>query len=334
MKALLLVLAVVASGIGCASDAGTGGGPGASTGSSKAKVVVTTDILGDVTRNILGDQVDIEVLMPNALPPRNYQPAATDLNQLMGAQLIVAIGLGLEAGLQPALVEARAKGTPILEVGLTLNPIPLGGSEANSRPTVPVAGSAPSAPERAAPAAAPDPHLWLDPDRMKQAITLITDQAITLKGVDAAAVRRQRDAYVAQIDKADEEIQSTLAAIAEDRRRLVTVHDNLGYFADRYGFTIAGVIVPANRHDQDTALTDAEIAAAATSVAEQKASAIVADVLPQSTADAAAVAQAVEGSSPAVVPLTLEALGGPGSGAETYLGLLTTNAHALAARLA
>jgi zinc/manganese transport system substrate-binding protein len=336
----LIVLLTVLGAAGACTAGGDGGSAptgSAGGGSSKPKVVVTTDILGDVTRNILGDQVDVEILIPNSLPARNFTPAATDVNLLMGAQLIVAVGLGLEPGLAPALGEARTKGVTVLEVGPSLNPIPLGGSEANARAgvtTAPGSSASTSAPS----VAAPDPHIWMDPDRMKQAMKLIGDAAEKLTGVDASAVRSQIADYTAKIDKADEEIQSTLAPIPDTHRRVVTVRDDLAYFADRYGFTIVRVAIPANRENPDAPIDPAELLSIASVVVDQQAYAVIADALPQSLADAndiaTAVAAAPNTAVPVVVALDLEALGAPGSGAETYLGQLTTNAHTLAKALA
>jgi len=304
-------------------------------------VVVTTDILGDITRNILGDQVHVDVLVPNGVPPRTFKPAAADLDNVMGAQLIVAIGLGLEPGLQDAFVDARAKGIPVLEVGTFLNAIPLGGSEVRARATTSMppgstvtggTGGTGATTAQSTPPDALDPHVWLDPDRVKQAMKQIADAVTVLPSVDAAAIRRATEAYTARIDKADEEIQSTLAPITDERRRVATVQDNLTYFADRYGFSIATVVAPADRPSQDTPVGEDDIAAAAAAIADHRVSAIVTDASAESVRDAERVAAgaADRGASPVVVTLHLEALGVAGSGADTYLSLLTTNAHALA----
>jgi len=337
---VLVFSALFAGAMSCTS--GRDEGPpatGSSSAPARARVVVTTDILGDIARNILGDEVHVDVLVPNGVPPRTFKPAAADLDTIKRAQLIVAVGLGLEPGLQDAFVDARANGIPVLEVGTFLNAIPLGGSEVRARATSSIppgstatGGTTGGTGVQSTSPEALDPHVWLDPDRVKQAMKQIADAVTVLPSVDAAAIRRTTEAYTARIDKADEEIQSTLAPITDERRRVATVHDNLTYFADRYGFSIATVIAPAGTDTQDTPIDDADIAAASGAIADQQVAAIVTDASATSVLDAERVAAgaADRGASPVVVTLHLEALGVAGSGADTYLSLLTTNAHALA----
>ena len=42
----------------------------------------------------------------------------------------------------------------------------------------------------------------------------------------------------------DAEIAALLAPIPAERRQLVTGHESMGYFADRYGFTLVGAVIP------------------------------------------------------------------------------------------
>ena len=61
-------------------------------------------------------------------------------------------------------------------------------------------------------------------------------------GLDVGA--RAAD-LAARLDALDDELRRTLAAVPADRRELVTGHESMGYFADRYGFDLVGAVIPS-----------------------------------------------------------------------------------------
>ena len=89
----------------------------------------------------------------------------------------------------------------------------------------------------------PDPHLWMDPTFVAEAAMLIADAA-----VDAGWPESVKDCaadYSGQLAALDEEIASQVSVVDEGDRVLVTNHDAFGRFAERYGFTVLGSILPA-----------------------------------------------------------------------------------------
>jgi zinc/manganese transport system substrate-binding protein len=326
---VVMVAVIVALTAGCRSDPAV-----APAAPSPPRVVVTTDVLGDVARNVLGDQVEIETLLPTSTDPSTFHRSDTQLRSIEGAQLIVAVGLGWEVTVTAPIEAARRHGTPVLEVAPLLNPIPVGGTELAPTPPVDMA---------------PDPRVWLDPDRMSRSARLLADEAIRLPGVDAAKVTARLADYQAQIARADEQIQGLIAPVPEPRRTFVTARDSMGYFADRYGFTIAGVLqpdppdrpaapgVPAFPNAPGSLVSrslvdpEAEAAHVRSVVATMRADhipVIVTDRNDPRVALDVAVGALGPGPTP-VVTLDLDALGPAGSGADTYLGLITTNARSL-----
>ena len=94
-----------------------------------------------------------------------------------------------------------------------------------------------------------DPHVWLDPNNV---ITYVENirEALTHFDPDGAALYRSNaDAYVTQLKDLDVWIKDQVSQIAPEKRLLVTNHEALGYFADRYGFTVIGAIVPGVSSD-------------------------------------------------------------------------------------
>src|SRR5690606_21125259 len=128
----------------CAPDGPVGEGP---------SVVATTTILGDVVANIVGEDARVEVLMPAGSDAHEFQASAAQVSRIHQADLVVVNGLGLEEGLLQVLAAAAADGVRVLEVAPPLDPLPL--DDGHDHP-----GDL-------------DPHVWMDPVRMADAVRLI-----------------------------------------------------------------------------------------------------------------------------------------------------------------
>lgn len=280
----LLVLPAACEG-GVADDDGT-------------RVVASTSILGDIADRIVGGRAKVEVLIPAGVDPHAYQASAAQAALLRNAELVVINGLGLEEGLEDVVEGARGDGVAVLEVGPAVDPLVLG------------SGSF-------------DPHVWLDPVRMAAAVTLIGEALADLDEDVAAEWRDAAAAYRAEILAVHEEVAVMVAAIPPAHRLLVTEHDSLGYFADRYGFDVVGVIVPGGSTLAEPSAGD--LADLVRTIVSTGVSAVFVDsTRPTDLADTVA---AETGLDVAVVPLYTGSLGPPGSGAETYLSLLRTDAE-------
>ena len=89
----------------------------------------------------------------------------------------------------------------------------------------------------------PDPHLWMDPTLVARAATLIADAAVEAGWPES--VKDCAADYSGQLAALDEEIASQVSVVDVGDRVLVTNHDALGRFAERYGFTVLGTVLPA-----------------------------------------------------------------------------------------
>jgi zinc/manganese transport system substrate-binding protein len=153
--------------------------------------------------------------------------------------------------------------------------------------------------------------------------------AAEVPSLDDEAFRDDAAAYVAGLRQLDAEVEATLAVVPPDRRTLVTTHDVLGYLADRYGFEVIGTVVDSPT--TQAAASGRAIDELAAAVEEAGAPAVFADAsAPDDLADA--LADEVGGMS--VVELYTESLGEAGSGADTYEGMVRTNADRIAGALA
>ncbi len=264
-------------------------------------VVVTTTIIGDLVGNVVGADATIEVLVPIGADPHDYQASSRQVAAVNDADLVVAVGLGLEEGLVDVLTAAEEDGANVIEIAPLLDPIPLENSL--------------------------DPHVWLDPNRMAEAARLIAEE---MTRVDPLVDWSSRaEVYAIELDTTHREIESILQAVHRDSRKLVTNHDALGYFAAVYGFEIVGTVVPGG--STLGAPSSDELAELVRVIEEEDVPAIFADTT-ESSALAFSVAAEV-GHEVEVVDLYTGSLGEPGSGADTLIGMLLTNAELIAGAL-
>jgi len=275
--------------------------------------VATTTILGDVARDLVGDTGEVEVLMPVGADPHAFQASARQAALLREADLVLANGLGLEEGLQDVLAAAVVDGVVVIEAASFVDVLPFGAGEEG-----PGGGGGDD-----------DPHLWLDPRRMAEVAIGLGE---ALAAADPACPDRWRTAAAASRDRLldlDAEIEQVLAAIPAERRRLITAHHSLGYFADRYGFTVVAVVVPGG-----STLAEPSPADLVDVVRALQAEVVRAIFLDTTQSGALSEAVAAELGDPVtIVDLYTGSLGPTGSGAETYPDMLRTNAARIAAAL-
>jgi zinc/manganese transport system substrate-binding protein len=247
----------------------------------------------------------VEVLMPLGADPHGFQASSQQVAALHAADLVVANGLGLEGGLLEVLAVAQGDGANILEVAPLLDPIPFGSGDADHEEPR-------------------DPHVWMDPTRAADGARIIgRELAAIAPNVDWVG---RADTYAATLLSTDDAIEDTLAPIAQEQRRMVTNHDALGYFADRYDLAIIGTVVPGGSSLADP--SSAELADLVETMRREDVNVIFAE-----TTQPAALAEAVAselGEEVRVVELYTGSLGEPGSGADTLAGMLVTNARRIA----
>lgn len=268
-------------------------------------VVATTTMLGDVAANVVGADGTVDVLIPVGVDPHDYQPSARQIAALQRADLVIVNGLLLEEGLLDVLESIAADGANVLEIAPQLNPIPFGALGAD----------------------ADDPHVWLDPIRMADGAGIVAAALAAVEpGVDWSA---RAGAYAEQLHDADDQVAELLSVVSEPNRKLVTNHDSLGYFAARYGFEVVGTVIPGGATLAEPSA--AELAGLVAEIERQGVSAIFAETTEPALLSEAVAAEV--GDDVAVVQLFTGSLGSPGSGADTLIGMLVTNAERIAQAL-
>lgn len=269
-------------------------GAGGDADDANVTIAVTTTVLGDVVTDLVGDLAEVVTIMPAGANAHDFQASAREAAVLAGADAIVVNGGGFEEGLLSVVDGAESDGVPVLDARSLLE-----GGEA---------------------------HFFTDPLAVAEVADGLADElAEQVPTLDAAALRAQGDALIADLEELHAELEETLADVAEDRRVLITDHDVLGSFADRYDFEILATVIPTGSTSDGVsggALAELVSVLRSTGVpavfVEETAGSDLSDTLAAEVGD-------VE-----VVPLYAESLGAGGSEADTYAAMMRVNAQRIA----
>ncbi|MFM9023908.1 MAG: metal ABC transporter solute-binding protein, Zn/Mn family [Planctomycetaceae bacterium] len=278
------------------------------SGSARPRVLCTTTVVADLVRQIAGDRVEVECLMPPGVDPHSYRATPRDADRLAAADLIVASGLRLEGKLADLLARFGER--------------------------VPVVAVADALPRDALLEVADDtfdPHVWFDAALWATCAPAVAAALARLDPEAAADHAARADAYAARLTALDAAVRERVAAIPPARRVLVTAHDAFRYFGRTYGLEVMGVQGTSTESEAGLGdvnrlvdlLVERGIPAVfgETSVADRNVAALV--------EGAAARGHAVSLGG----RLYSDSLGGPGSGAETLEAALEANVAAIVAAL-
>ena len=305
-------------------------------------VVVTTTILGSVVGDILtcatGDDSSMTVLMPLGADPHDFQASSAQVAMMAESQLVVANGEGLEEGVLDAIDGVEADGVTVLRVASLVDPLPFGdapaGGEGDSHSHENEHDSHAEEEQHSDDEDHAehehgefDPHFWFDMERMALAAELIGD---ALAGGGDETMASCGTETAAEIRSVDEQVSAILASVPEDQRVLVTDHDALGYLAERYDYDVVGVVIPGGSTLGDP--NSRELAELVSTIEDQQVRALFGDAAV--SPDLLLTLSEEVGGAIEVVELFVGSLGGPGSGAESYLEMMMTNATRIATALA
>ncbi|MCY3633601.1 MAG: metal ABC transporter substrate-binding protein [bacterium] len=169
-----------------------------------------------------------------------------------------------------------------------------------------------------------DPHVWFDPIRVAEALPALSQALATQAGLDAAALDDCVAAYRSELIALDAEVEDILAPLHPEDRLLVTNHDALGYFADRYGFQVIGTVIPSG--STLAAANPVGLQELVELIEETGVSAIFSEST-HSSDDAEALGRE---AGVQVLSLDTGSLGPADSSSGTYIGFIRTNAQKIA----
>ena len=184
-------------------------------------VLTSSTFLADIAQNVAGDRVIVESLLPVGSDPHSYQPTPQDVTKIAQSKLLIINGAEYEHFLESLLENAGGE-REVIEASAGLSPR----TDAESEHGV-------------------DPHLWLDPNNVITYVENIREGLTHYDPEGAAVYQSNAEAYVVQLTELDDWINEQVSQMPPERRLLVTNHEALGYFAERYGFRLIGAVLPS-----------------------------------------------------------------------------------------
>ena len=322
MRQILTLVRVAAAGSLVLVGAACGNDDDGETATPAVTIVVTTNVLGDVVSAVLGDLASVEVIMPVGADPHDFEASVRQAAAMEDADLLVVNGANFEEGMAGVIENVESSGTPVFAFADVVALLDSDDDHADD-------DHADDDDHGDDDHGDVDPHLWTDPARMAIGVEGLAAALTELDEIDAAALAEQADAYVSELTALDAEIEDMLAAIPDAQRVLITNHDSFAYFADRYDFDIVGTVIPSMTTAADASIRQLEELAAL--IVERDIPAVFAETT-QSTELAESLTAEV-GREVAVVQIYTGSVGEPGSGAETYIGMMRTNAELISSAL-
>jgi len=198
-------------------------------------IAVTYSVIGNIVSQLVGDNATVNVVIPDGQDPHDFQPSAKDIETINNAALVVSNGLEFEEGLEEVLENIADSGGNIFMVGehITVRKIENGDEHNHGEDEG-------HADEHGDKHTGGDPHLWLSPATMLEMLPALTSALSQAVGADLSA---EATALTTKLQDLDGEVESIISSLGECN--LVSGHDELGYFADRYGCNVIGAIIPS-----------------------------------------------------------------------------------------
>ena len=274
---------------------GSGGG---SAAAGDRLVVATTTQVGDLARSVAGDRAEVRQILSANSDPHAYEPRPRDVRAVAGAQVVIRSGGDLDDWLGGVLDNAGSD----VEVVNLIDDVRTRRGEGGV-----------------------DPHWWQDPRNAETAVATIRDALVAADPDGRTQYTANADAYLTRLRALDRAIAACMAAIPSAERRLVTDHDALGYYADRYDVDVIGTVIPAL-----STQAQASAGAVARLVRTIRRAGVTTIYAETSANEKLARAIARDAGAKVGPPLYADTLGPAGSAGATYSGSLRANTLALA----
>ncbi|MEL6438190.1 MAG: zinc ABC transporter substrate-binding protein [Cyanobacteria bacterium J06621_8] len=271
----------------------------AADGDGKPQVVASYSVICDMVEEIGADKIDSNCLISYDQDPHTYEAKPSDRKAIEDADAVFYAGLNFE----PSIVEmSEATETPAPKIPLheqaTANVIQV--EEEGEKE--------------------PDPHVWHDIDNGKEMVTLIGDTLATIDPDNADAYKANAETYNARLDQLDGWIEQQIALIPADKRRLVTTHDAMSYYARAYGLTVEGTLLGISTEEQPSAAKVKELS-------EEIKSKGIPTIFAELTANDKVLQVVAKEAGVEVTPspLIADGIGAKGTPEGTYTGMIEYN---------
>ncbi|HAV2020595.1 TPA: metal ABC transporter substrate-binding protein [Citrobacter koseri] len=175
-------------------------------------VVTSFSILGDITQEVGGKNVNVTTLVGPDGDPHTFEPSPKDSAALSKADVVVVNGLGLEGWLDRLVKASGFKGTLVVA------------SDGVKTHTLDEDGETVT-----------DPHAWNSAANGALYAQNILSGLVNADPQDKAALEASGKPYIAQLTELDAWAKARFSQIPQEKRKVLTSHDAFGYFGRAYG---------------------------------------------------------------------------------------------------
>jgi zinc/manganese transport system substrate-binding protein len=284
MRKRALLVVVAVVLAGCGDDSGSGG---------DLTVVATTTQAADLVRQVGGSRVDVEGMLRAGGDPHDYEPRPSDVAAVAGAAVVFRSGGEVDDWLGDVIDNAggHAEVVSLIDSVKRLDD---------------------------------DPHWWQDARNGVRAVEAIRAELSKADPAGRAMFARNAERTIERLQRLDRLIAACVNRVPPAKRRIVTTHDALGYFARRYGVKVVGAVIPSLSTQAQASAGEVQ------RLVEQIRREGVEAVFPESSVNPD-IERAIAREAGARIgdPLYADSLGPKGSPGATYTGALAADAAAL-----
>lgn len=274
-------------------------------------VAATTSFVGDIVAQIGGDEIQLSVLFPLGADPHSFEATPADAVLLARAAVVFAVGAGLEEVLEPLLATT---GVRVVELAGFVSLLSWTGHDHDEDP---------EPDDEDHHRGEHDPHVWIDPTLVALWTHVIQDVLTELAPEHADVFAARAAAYREELAQLDLWIVQQVGRVSRGNRLLVSDHHVLGYFAHRYGFRVAGSVVPGlSTLAEPSARELAELVVTIRAMGVR--AVFVSTTVPPQLAE-----QVARDTGTRVVRLYAASLSDPAGPASTYLDMIRYNVTAI-----
>ena len=277
-----------------------------SEGQDTRKVVVcSTTQIADFTRQIVGDDWEVLCVLQPGQDPHTYDTRTVDSEMVSRADLCLENGWHLE-GKEWMRRLAENNGKQIISCIEGIEPITIAEETGQVR----------------------DPHGWFAPRNASIYVKNILHAVSELDPQNARRFENRGKLYLSQLGALDLWIKRQVVEIPANRRVLVTHHDAFAYFAQEYGFR---AVSPAGWTTEELAGISID---KRQGVVESIREFGVPSIFVETSLDQRMISDIARDAGVKIGgSLYSDAMGGPGTAGETYIGMMRENVLTIVAGL-
>ncbi len=200
---------------------------------AQVKVVTTLPDLASISRHVGGENVEVFSIAKGYQNPHFVDPKPSYIVKLSRADMFVTVGLDLETGWAPQLLQSSRNGdiqrgsAGYVDASENISLLQVPSSTSREEGDIHIYGN---------------PHYWLDPIRGKQIAQNIYNHLVEIDPEHREAYRKNLETFKEQVDRRMQEWQARMEPYRGTK--IIAYHNEWVYFEERFGLEIAGFLEP------------------------------------------------------------------------------------------